>query len=424
MNARITGVVMIVVMLAGLVVSACQPPGPTPEEQAALEKAYRDSVRKANMRYCMKHLSFATEYYKNKAWEDALANYKKLFDYMCVDEEMAQDVYVFMANCYRELGHPDSAIIYYDEGLSVIPDDRYLWESKIFALKTMDDDEAVIETKAAMLAQFPDDIYLAEELADDYLTWERYEEVIELADMILAKTPDNQNVSNMKRQAYEALGRDPIDFVRQIYEKNPDNIANAEDLANILLERGETTEAINVLNGIIAKSPGLVRAIRTLAEAYKETGQTRNVISTLMQLNEIDPDDMTIYFDITDAYIASSEYKQALKWAGEALQKNSNDGRAWANRAQVYEAIANSCTGATPDFSDKLVYQMAYEDYVTAQKKGYGKVNSKIEFMVEARIPQQGDWFFNKDDYVVKGKASPKKDCYSWLTRKVDEPKK
>ena len=68
-------------MVFTMVISACMPPQATAEELAAMEKARKDSVRKANSRYCMKHLSFATEYYKNKAYTDALYNYNKLFEY-------------------------------------------------------------------------------------------------------------------------------------------------------------------------------------------------------------------------------------------------------------------------------------------------------------------------------------------------------
>ncbi len=423
MNARVPAVVMATILLAGLVVSACVPPGPTPEEIAAQEKAYRDSVKKANMRYCMKHLSFATEYYKNKAWDDALKNYKRLFDYMCVDEESAQDVYVYMANCYRELGHPDSALMFYDEGLSLIPDNHYLWDSKLFTLKTMGADEQLLETKAAMLERFPEEMELAEDLADGYLEWERWDDVITLADRILAADPTNTNVSNMKRQAIEAKGGDPIDFVRENYEKNPANVSNAQEYATLLRERGEVSTAIGVLEGILNVSPGLSRVMKDLVEAYKETGRNRDLISTLMKLNAMDPDDIRLFFDITEAYIADAQFKSALTWAEKAIKLDRSNGQGYANRAEVYEAIANSCTGAAPDFSDKLVFLMAYEDYLTARDKGYSRAASKIEFLEGARIPQKGDWFFNKDDFVVKGKASPKKECYSWINRTVIAPK-
>jgi tetratricopeptide (TPR) repeat protein len=423
MSTRFSAIIIVVVMLAGLVVSACVPPGPTPEELAAIEKARIDSIRKANSRYCMKHLSFATEYYKNKNWSDALSNYKRLFDYMCVDEEMARDVYVFMGNCYRELGFADSAIMTYDEGLGMIPEYRYLWESKIFTLKTMDEDEAVIATKEEMLKQFPEDMALAEELLEDYVAWDRNEDGLALADEILAKAPDNTNVSNIKLQLYERMGLDPIEFLKKKYEDDPSDVPAGLDYAEELRKKGETVQAIGVLESILTNSPGLPRVMKDLVEAYKETSQTKKLISTLVQLNEIDPNDLNLFYDITEAYIADSQFETAMKWANQAIKKSPNTGRVYANRAAVYEGVANFCTGASADFDDKLVYMMAYEDYTKAKDLGYGRVNQKLQFMEEARIPEKGDWFFNKDDYVVKGKAAPKKDCYNWLNRSISAPK-
>ena len=65
MKSRSVSIFIMGIMLVTMVISACMPPQATAEELAAMEKARKDSVRKANSRYCMKHLSFATEYYKN-----------------------------------------------------------------------------------------------------------------------------------------------------------------------------------------------------------------------------------------------------------------------------------------------------------------------------------------------------------------------
>jgi hypothetical protein len=113
MTTRSSSIIIMTFMLFTMVISACMTPQATPEELAAIEKARKDSVRKANSRYCMKHLSFANEYYKNKSFSDALYNYHKLFEYECVDEKMAQNVYVYMGNSYREMEKLDSALICY-----------------------------------------------------------------------------------------------------------------------------------------------------------------------------------------------------------------------------------------------------------------------------------------------------------------------
>ncbi len=424
MRSRSVSVLVMGIMLFTMVISACLPPQATPEELAALEKARKDSVRKANSRYCMKHLSFATEYYKNKAYEDALFNYHKLFEYECVDEQMAVNVYVYMGNSYRALDSLDAALSTYDAGLSIIPANRSLWENKLYVLKMTGDDELIMQTKLDMFAQFPDDAELGEEIAEDYVANGMYEEAQSMAEALLVTNPDNKNLSNIIREAVEARGGDVIGFLKKEYENNPDNISNAQEYGQELLAVGETSTAISVLEGVLKISPGMTNIIKTLVRAYGEIGQTKNVIILLKKLNTANPDDIRVYFAMTEAYIADGQFKSAMTWAGKALKMDKNNGQAYANRASVYEAVAMECTNSVPNFDDKLVFLMAYEDYKTAKAKGWHKASNKIDFLKEARIPQSGDWFFNKDDYVKGGKAKPKKACYSWLNRSVVAPKK
>lgn len=424
MKSRFVSIFIMGIMLFTMVISACMPPQATAEELAAMEKARKDSIRKANSRYCMKHLSFATEYYKNKAYSDAIYNYHKLFEYECVDDQMAQNVYVYLGNCYREQENLDSAVIYYDEGLAIIPDNKYLWESKLFALNMMGDDEVIMQTKIDMFTQFPDNYELGEEIAEDFIVNGMYEEAKAMAETLLKSNPDNKNLTNIIREAVEATGGDVIGFLKSEYENNPDNISNAQEYGRELRAAGETSTAITVFEGILKLSPGMTNIMKDLVQTYGEIGKTKDVITMLKKLNTANPDDIRIYFDMTEAYIADDQLKSAMTWAAKALNMDSNNGQAYANRAAVYEAVAINCTGSVPDFDDKLVFMMAYEDYNTAKAKGYFKATKKIDFLKEARIPQSGDWFFSKDDYVKGGKAAPKKECYSWLKRSVTAPKK
>ena len=424
MKFRAVSIFAMGIMLFTMVISACMPPAATAEELAAMEKARKDSVRKANARYCMKHLSFATEYYKNKAYADALFNYKKLFEYECVDEDMAQNVYVYMGNCFRELDNVDSALILYDEGLGLIPENKYLWENKLFTLKTIDDDAAVLQTKIDMYAQFPEDAVLGEEIVEIFISEDRYEEAVEMAKALLVDDPENKNLRNIIREATEATGGDVRGFVEEEYNNNPENISNAQEYVRVLRDAGENENAVKVLEGILKMSPGMTNIMKELIDVYTDLGKTKSVISTLKILNTANPEDVRVYFDMTQAYITDGQLKSAMIWAGKAIKMDPDNGQTYANRAAVYEAVGMGCTSSVPDFDDKLVFMMAYEDYKTAKSKGYGKATNKIDFLKEARIPQSGDWFFNRDDYVKGGKAKPRKECYTWLNRSVTAPKK
>jgi len=212
-------------------------------------------------------------------------------------------------------------------------------------------------------------------------------------------------------------------FVEEEYKNNPGNISNAQDYVRVLRDAGENDTAIKVLEGILTISPGMTNIMKDLVEAYRELGQTKTVISWLKKLNTANPEDVRIYFDMTQAYIEDGQLKSAMSWAGKAIKMDSQNGQTYANRASVYEAVGMACAGSVPDFDDKLVFMMAYEDYKTAKAKGYFKATNKIDFLKEARIPQSGDWFFNRDEYVKAGKAKPKKECYTWLKRSVTAPK-
>ena len=423
MKLKAVSFIVMGIMLFTMVISACMPPQATAEELAAMEKARKDSVRKANARYCMKHLSFATEYYKNKAYLDAINNYNKLFEYECVDEQMAENVYVYIANSYRELNSLDTALMFYNEGLAIIPDNEYLWDNKIFLLKMLGDNEAVLGTKMAKYEQFPTDSILALEITENYLAKGMYDEARALAEKLQLTDPQNKDLANIIYLCVESTGGDVLGLLKSKYEENPSDISNAKLYANELSNAGETALAISIYEGILKVSPELTDVMNWLVDAFGKIGDTKKLIDILKMLNTAQPDDIKVYFQMTEAHISDSQLKSAMAWAGKALTLDKNNGQAFANRGAVYEAAAIKCTGAVPDFDDKLVFLMAYEDYKTAKDNGYYKVSNKIDFLKEARIPQSGDWFFNRDDYVKAGKATPKKECYAWLNRSVTAPK-
>ncbi len=423
MKSRTMPLLILALAIFSLTTTACIPPEASAEELATIEIARKDSVRNANKKDCMKHLSFATDYYRNREYADALNNYKKLFKYECVDGEIAQNVYAYIANCYRELENLDSALIYYNEGLMVIPEDEYLWDSKLHTLGLMGDEEAILQTKVEKYALFPEKADLGEEIVELHIAMGKYEEARSLIETLMIEDPDNKNLQNMRYQCEEALGGDIRSLVEAEYEKNPGNLSSAQLLVGLLREADENTEAIKVLEGMLEIIPESTSIIKELVELLSMDGQTKKVLSHIERLHKISPENINIQFDLTAAYIMDGDFKSAMSWANKALGQDKTNGQAYSNRASVYEAVATNCLASPPDFDDKLVFLMAFEDYQTAKAKGYHKITGKIEFLKEARIPKSSDWFFNRDDYVKAGQAKPQKECYTWLNRSVDAPK-
>ncbi len=409
-----------------VLVAACQPPSPSPEELAAQEKARRDSLRRANQGKCFKYLSFATEYYKNKSYQDALNNYRRLFQLSCIqiDSSFAKDVFAFVGNCFRELGQMDSALYYYDKGLLIIPEDKYLRQSKIFTLKKLGMEDSVLIEQAELLKYDSTNLALAGKLADAYFENEQFEKARDMAQFILRHDPHNRDAMNILRESLLELGADIMGIVKARYDENPNDVDNALEYTNLLMDRGENESALKVLEKVHLAHPNNLTILQKLADVYSAMGDTEKLIITLKKQEKLNKTDINVKFELTAAYIMAEEYSRALFWADKAIKADPKNGRAWYNRGKVYEAVADACTGATISFDDKLVYQMALEDYRKAQKLGYGRAQAKIDFLKEARAPQKGDWFFNGRDYIdKKGYAAPKKDCYKWLKRKVKAPK-
>ena len=67
-------------------------------------------------------------------------------------------------------------------------------------------------------------------------------------------------------------------------------------------------------------------------------------------------------------------------------------------------------------FNDKLIYEMAYEDYELAVKKGYYRAKVRRDFLKENNITTTGDWFMLGEDQ----EANPEGQCYKWIKRKIN----
>ncbi|HIC74928.1 MAG TPA: hypothetical protein EYO92_07520, partial [Candidatus Marinimicrobia bacterium] len=81
-----------VVMLVALVFSACVPPYPVEEELAAPEPVSEEQ--------CLRLLSSAAEYYKNKDWNSTSRVYGELVDLGC-DKGSEEEIFQYWAIAYE-----------------------------------------------------------------------------------------------------------------------------------------------------------------------------------------------------------------------------------------------------------------------------------------------------------------------------------
>lgn len=394
----------------------CVPP-PPPEEPTLSEEEMRRRERE-----CLIALSNAWEYYKNNEFESSLRNYRKLVNLGC-GEENAKEVYLYFGRAYLEVSKLDSAIWAFKQGLRYLPDDANLLETLAYALGRADNTEEqtyylvrLVEVDSTRTEAF-------ENLVDLLWQQEQYNELIHYLQSWLEVEPNSARAQTDLIRAYDMAGRDPLDYMEQRCRDNPDKPQWCLDFAQKLIENGDYLRAYRELEGVIQRSPTTRGAYNLLAETALDNGDVDRAISALERLFQLDRTNGEPALELTRAHLRKGDYPQALQWAETALSVATNEGEALYIRAEVYAAAAEECVSGhesgVPNFYDKLVYQMAYEDYKAAVDKGYRRAAQRADFLEKNLIPTKGDWFLqdpNKRIFSTQG------DCYNWIERTVRKP--
>jgi Tfp pilus assembly protein PilF len=395
----------------------CIPPPPADEEPVLSEEELKRRERESLIA-----LSNAWEYYKNNEFESSLRNYRKLVDLGC-GEENAKEVYLYFGRAYLEVGKLDSAIWAFKQGLRYLPDDANLLETLAYGLGRANNTEEqtyylirLVEVDSTRSEAF-------ENLVDLLWQQEQYDELIHYLQLWLEVEPNSSRAQTDLIRAYGMAGRDPLDYMEQRCRDNPDKPQWCLDFAQKLIENGEYLRAYRELEGVIQRSPTTRGAYELLAEAALDNADIDRAISAFERLFQLDRTNGTPALELTRAYLRKADFPQALEWAETALHIATNEGEALYVRAEVYSAAAEECVNTresgVPNFHDKLVYQMAYEDYKTAVDKGYRRAMTRADFLEKNLIPTKGDWFLQDPNKQI---FDPAGECYTWIERTVRRP--
>jgi len=407
--------------LAVLVSLGCQPPEMTPEERKAYEdsvaQAKKDSILKANLAECEFKLSNGYEYYKQRNWDRAIDNYEDVRELGC-GEKMAENLYLYLGNAYREVDNADSAIAVYREGLEYLPDNIYLWQNLAYMYKITNQTTQQIEAQENVVRLDSSNVEHLMDLADLYFQTNQYNNQIQILNKILEVDPDNTVAQSSLITAMKKAGKDPITVLQNRWANNPNNATYGTEYGEELFNRGKFEKAVTVLGKVTDLDPENLRAWSLLAQSYENLEEYRSAIEAYQGILEIDPNRKDVIRDVSRLYVELGEFQRAMDWAERCINTGSENGMGYAARGSVYENLAAECSQGKPDFNDKLVYQMAYEDYQQAVSMGYGQVKARIDYL-ENFIPSKGDWFFHEGEGP---EFAPGKDCYNWIDRTVTRP--
>lgn len=416
------GLAAVIVLGVSVLLSiGCQPPQMTPEERKAYEdslaQARQDSILEANKAKCEFKLSNGYEYYKQRNWQKAVENYEEVRDLGCAPS-MAENLYLYLGNAYRELGNQDSAIAVYSEGLEYLPENIYLHQNLAYMYKVTNQTMKQIDVQEDLVRLDSVNVEYLMDLADLYFSTNQFNKQIEVLNQVLKIDPQNSVAQSSLITAIKKSGGDPITALKTRWENNSTNSTYGVEYGEELYARGNFKEAVEIFTKVTNLDPKNIRAWNQLAKSYKNMQKYSEAIDAYKGILKIDAQRKDVITDISELYVQMKDWKQGMEWANRAINTNPKNGMGVAARGNVYENLAAECSGGKPDFNDKLVYNMAYEDYQKAVSMGYGQVTARITYL-ENFIPSKGDWFFHEDEGP---EISPSKECYNWIDRSIKRP--
>ena len=114
-------------LIAFFIFVSCAPPAPVEEETVS---------ERVSEQQCLRLLSSAAEYYKNKDWSSTSRLYSNLVDLGC-DEGNEEEVFQYWAIAFEFMGKFDSSEYVLLQGLKRLPDNVNLSKRLAYAYKRL-----------------------------------------------------------------------------------------------------------------------------------------------------------------------------------------------------------------------------------------------------------------------------------------------
>ena len=391
----------------------CVPP--TTESSSAKAEVYASLE---DCEPCPLLLNFASSNYQNRDWRGAINNYDQLLKCNCGKVD-PKNTFKYMAYSYQQLGLYDSAAYIFKQGLKYTPED-------IDLLKMAGENSGRLENYDDQIYYFDkilsfeeNNLEILEMLSNVYRDREMYEEQVDILNLWLKYEPTSKNANAEKKAAFAALGKDESDVDRERWESETSNIQYGLDYIRSLQDAGSIEKIVEVCKELLVYEKYNTTVLRNLGDAHLNLYKEDEALNSYNTLAKVDPTNYEVAIDISKILTNKEKYPEALDWADKAVSM-SGQGKSIYQRAEVYFAVAESCSSDPLTFWDKVVYEVAWEDYKSASNKGYSQAKSRRDFVGENFITTPADWFMRPDG---EKEVVPQGECYSWINKSVKRKK-
>ena len=355
----------------------------------------------------------------------------------CIDQYMTmvicnctkgQEEYIYdnLGRAYAKVGKIDSSTWAFKEGLKIKPDSKVLLELAAWSsgrevrngnFDKLNEQLYFLET---LLEMNPGDLSVLEQMSDAYKRAEMYEEqIVVLNDWLKVDSGNKKAISN-KKIAFEKLGKDASEVDKERWEKDPSNLEYGILYLKSLMDNEMYEEAIEVSEEIMLYHDNDKRLLQLVSDAYIKNIDDKKAFKYLEKLIEIDPLNNEYMIKLSNVCLNLLEFEEAYFWVNKAIGLNKMLGKSFFHRAEVLVQLVDNYRSDELDFCDRLIFDLAVEDYVSAYNNGV--LNARVyKNNLTELVTSIGDWFLLGDKFDVMSPDSKKcqdiknTDCYSFI---------
>ena len=118
------------------------------------------------------------------------------------------------------------------------------------------------------------------------------------------------------------------------------------------------------------------RLLKTIANAYLNIFEDKKALEYLEKLAQIDISNLDLMLEISEVSVNAEDFKKAYQWINKAISKGKSLGKMFFQRGEVLIALVETYQSDEIDFCDRLIYDLAWEDYNSSYNNGY--LNARI----------------------------------------------
>jgi len=394
----------------------CVPPEPQidPVRQKAIDDSLKKVAEKKYQFEIMKYWSTGYEYHKSKMYRNALKPFWKVAEIDTL--HLQKSVWSKLVDCYFKLNVPDSAEIACEKGLEQYPENLYLLRNIAHIYSTKGQNEKAIERYIKIVELAPKAIGDWKKLGSLYLKEDNTDSAIETYVKALELNPEDKEINEILVKLYGQTGNEDavVDRLKKSRELEPDNPKHMFSLGKEYFKRELYELAVPEFRSYLKQNPEDNFAAEYLGSSLQNLEKYQEAIDVYTQIINRKPDHKKSLCEMATCLKFQKKFRQARTYTDKAFKVEPNFGLAYIIRGEIYEAATEDCMDkrgkSSPEFDDKLIFKLAYDQYVKAKNDPSYKslASRKIEY-VKQLIPTKEDLFMHKSQ--KKAKIS----CYRWI---------